>query len=212
MGEEGSITAVPQSDLYQLGLLLWRIASENYSLRPIFYQAADCTTKSDMACTDPHTDQFQLPKIGEPVPGYLEKIIAACRNKNPNKRPPAWKLLEMFPPMTEVNINPKKAMITNDTPQHSFSTSAEQSTVQDCLVRNYFVSPEECYKKYYQAIECDICGRRTSEHFFHCSICESGDFDLCPQCFSQGVRCLDPDHFLREISVGITKDISEECK
>ena len=75
MAVEGILPATPQTDIYQLGLLLWRIA-KGY-----------CAQVSSA----------QLPSPGPGTPQYLEEIISACRRENPHQRPAAWELAGMFP-------------------------------------------------------------------------------------------------------------------
>lgn len=38
-------------------------------------------------------------------------------------------------------------------------------------------------------IDCNRCGRSISNDHHHCSICENGDYDLCPQCVAAGATC-----------------------
>jgi hypothetical protein len=72
---EGKISATPQTDIYQLGLLIWRIASQTRPWK--FCQFSGCTTHENKFCIEPHTDPIQLPHLGEHVPQYLKDIIAA---------------------------------------------------------------------------------------------------------------------------------------
>lgn len=55
--------------------------------------------------------------------------------------------------------------------------------------------PEQCEIWGYR-VACDVCASRTTQHHFHCSICISGDYNLCPKCVSHGAHCLDNAHYL----------------
>ena len=65
---------------------------------------------------------------------------------------------------------------------------------------------EDCFERYCYDVRCNICGGQTSQRCFHCSTCMSGNFDLCPQCFSEGVHCLEDDYYLREIWDGTNEE------
>ncbi|KAE8365200.1 ankyrin repeat-containing domain protein [Aspergillus caelatus] len=43
---------------------------------------------------------------------------------------------------------------------------------------------------------CDVCTRRISDGsaYYHCTICNSDDFDICLECSGTGVQCLDSSH------------------
>jgi hypothetical protein len=215
----GSITALPHTDIYQLGLLLWRIAANKSSrLRSGFCKIAGCTTKAGTVCTEPHADPVQLPSPGEHTPEYLREVIAACRAESADERPPAWKLLEMFPPMAEDNANLTKAVDDGGIihPSDHQDISIEGGTAKDHASQqmstrpgppaectpNHFTRLEEFLERYNREVNCDICGERTSQHYFRCRICATANYDFCPRCFFQGAHCLECDHYLREYSEG----------
>jgi next-to-BRCA1 protein 1 len=43
---------------------------------------------------------------------------------------------------------------------------------------------------------CNHCDQAMENEHFHCSICESGDYDLCPSCVNAGVHCPGYDHWM----------------
>ncbi|PYH76045.1 ZZ type zinc finger domain protein, partial [Aspergillus uvarum CBS 121591] len=45
-------------------------------------------------------------------------------------------------------------------------------------------------------IDCNRCGLSIPNEHYHCSICDDGDYDLCPQCVSSGATCLNEEHWL----------------
>ncbi|PYH90553.1 ZZ type zinc finger domain protein [Aspergillus ellipticus CBS 707.79] len=45
-------------------------------------------------------------------------------------------------------------------------------------------------------IDCNHCGRSIANEHYHCSICDDGDYDLCPLCVDSGVTCLNEEHWL----------------
>jgi len=43
---------------------------------------------------------------------------------------------------------------------------------------------------------CDICilGILEKDTYYHCSVCNNGDFDICKECFAMKAHCLDKSH------------------
>ncbi|PSR91976.1 hypothetical protein BD289DRAFT_496919 [Coniella lustricola] len=46
------------------------------------------------------------------------------------------------------------------------------------------------------AVCCNICERTIPDAHFHCSTCDEGDFDLCPECVELGHTCYNSEHWL----------------
>jgi serine/threonine protein kinase len=184
---EGKISATPHTDIYQLGLLLWRIAYQPKSWR--FCKLSGCTTDETTFCIEPHTDPIQLPPLDEKAPQYLKEVIAACRAENPYHRPAARELLELFPQDVGTELIRDSGILDANLDQVSPKTPPKK------LIRRL----EEVQELYGPGVvTCDLCGRVASKHYFHCSICASANFDICFQCFDDGGQCLEPDHYLRE--------------
>ncbi|KAJ5469487.1 hypothetical protein N7539_009105 [Penicillium diatomitis] len=61
-------------------------------------------------------------------------------------------------------------------------------------------------------IDCNHCGRSIANEHYHCSICESGDYDLCPECVEQGTSCRSDSHWLikRMVVDGIVTNSTTE--
>jgi hypothetical protein len=173
-------TACAESDLYQLGLLLWCVIGYRpYGPTNYFPYCATngCRGITDGVCSEPfsHSIQLPLPKqdtTGQLIPQYMENIIAACRQERPHRRPPAWQLLEKLPQFVE-----------SETRQRPPS---------------YVTQPEECSGLYGGAIICDNCIRLTTKHYFDCENGHTNSFELCPDCFKMGRHCSDSQHILAE--------------
>ncbi|KAI1328352.1 hypothetical protein F5Y16DRAFT_369478 [Xylariaceae sp. FL0255] len=176
----------PEADIFQLGLLLWRIVALEFTDHRGFCIAAGCNN-AESACFDAHVDPVDLPPL-EHCPRYLEEIIAACRRENPEDRPPARELLRMFKSHTVSGLDPITTTDDNDTALRFIST------------------PEECDELYGNFCYCDICEARTDNLHFKCMTCMMGDFSLCPRCLAAGFHCLDPEHYL----YGSSKEINED--
>ncbi|KAL1966005.1 hypothetical protein VTN77DRAFT_4945 [Rasamsonia byssochlamydoides] len=61
-------------------------------------------------------------------------------------------------------------------------------------------------------IDCNNCGRSIPGEHYHCSICDDGDYDLCPACVDAGVTCHGEDHWLikRLVQNGIVTNSTTE--
>ncbi|KAL8789478.1 MAG: hypothetical protein Q9195_006803 [Heterodermia aff. obscurata] len=119
---------------------------------------------------------WYLKKLPESVPSYYREIVNACRAQDPNARPAARRLLERFPPTSET-------VFTNREPDDPKST--DLAVIGGSLIGT--VNCDKCRSRYLQL------------PFFHCNICETGDFDLCWACYEKGVHCYNVGHSLVEM-------------
>jgi hypothetical protein len=212
------IEATAETDIYQLGLQLWHIAAgQNSGSCTMFCHLAGCISAAGEPCTDSHADPIQLPSPAADAPPYLLEVIAACRAENPHKRTPASELLRMFPILDEDNEAQGQSswLSVEESVNHSSpgeypnclssqkenaprNVTAGKALFDGSSQRIHLTTPEECADKFAHRVNCDICGLRTTQHYFHCPLCDSGDFDLCPSCFHNQVHCPEPDHYLHE--------------
>lgn len=180
-GVELPIQATPESDLFQLGLVLWRIAGNKLSEdRTEFCLSYGCQTPVDVICHDPHTDPIALPMTEYEFTAEMRRIINICRSENPRQRLPAQDLLMMFSKPSPVTL--------------------KRDRIQDSLIPN--IGPEEYLERWSSSCGCDNCGRDCSDHHFHCTICQSNDFDLCEYCVATGCHCFNEQHRLIEFRTG----------
>ena len=122
-------------------------------------------------CTATHADPVELPKCHDRTPVYLRDIIRDCRLPDPQSRVSTSDL----------------AHLLRSTPQ-PIITPAE---IQQALMP--YVNSEIGFV---HAVYCDECGNLATEVHFHCNLCASGNYDICPACFEIGSRCLVPEHRL----------------
>lgn len=183
---EDTLPATCYTDLYQLGLLLWRVAAHVSSPQMAWCRLAGCTARNE-ECNEPHSEPVQLPPTGPEIPEYIDKIISACRVEDPNQRPPAAELLDMFPTDPVEAEGPGSAI--RGTIPHN--VAAERSSSSQQL--------REAFELYSHIYYCDVCGEMCSEQVFHCLVCSDGNYDLCLDCFSKGEHCLDSSHYLQEM-------------
>ena len=175
--------ALPETDLYQMGFVLWRIlVGQTSSTLRAFCDIAGCSSD----CDRPHA-MSKIPFYRDEQPEkYLMDIIAECRAEDPALRSPAYILLQRFPQsdsLLDDDSNP--ATLKNERKEENLSL-------------------DECTALMGLLITCDRCGKFTAEHGFTCKICNLGDYDICPECLhSRGLHCLDKTHCLKEFYIGM---------
>ncbi|KAI0154458.1 hypothetical protein GGR57DRAFT_115608 [Xylariaceae sp. FL1272] len=179
------IKASPAGDIFQLGLLLWRVIALDFGFSHSFCKAVGCSQAS-LECTKPHADPVQLPPL-ESCPSYLVNIITACRVANPDERLPAWQLLELYDP----------EIVEELVKMEIFDQGSHPKRLRRV---------EDCEELYHITRQCNVCRAETTGHSFKCTTCDAGDFDMCPSCFARGVHCYDAAHYLREHSTETTRD------
>ncbi|KAH7343030.1 hypothetical protein BKA65DRAFT_552634 [Rhexocercosporidium sp. MPI-PUGE-AT-0058] len=95
-GSRGELMDVtPRCDIFQLGMALWLIASNQLPLNGLHFVKNTSLNVSTSFCDQ--SNIIALPPLSDEVPQYYKDIIAACRSVDPNSRPTARKLQKMFP-------------------------------------------------------------------------------------------------------------------
>lgn len=56
--------------------------------------------------------------------------------------------------------------------------------------------PKEAAPQCSWVVYCNECNQPMEDEHFHCSICDNGDYDLCPSCVDQGVHCPGSGHWM----------------
>jgi serine/threonine protein kinase len=166
-----------KTDIFHLGLILWLLAenSPRTTASPVCIRER-CDEVAGRCCDESHSDPITLPKLPESTPNYYRKIVDACRAKSPNDRPAARRLLELFPSISE------------STPSR-YKTSDPETTDLSVMGRSLV-----------GIVDCDRCRKRDIQlPFFHCIVCEIGDFDICSACYDRGAHCYETDHLLVEM-------------
>lgn len=98
------------------------------------------------------------------------------------------KLMQTIRARSRVRPNPEKAVET--------SKPTAPVMKQDEEAKDAEVAGQQEYTKRPFTVCCNSCDRAVPEAHFHCSICDDGDFDLCPECVNRGVSCYGDGHWL----------------
>jgi serine/threonine protein kinase len=92
----GQIPTV-QSDLFQLGLLVWMLAENDFNRLCVFCRKSGCQSFPHYRCMADHANPVDLPICGPEVPAYVDEIIGHCRQGQPSQRKSACALLALLP-------------------------------------------------------------------------------------------------------------------
>jgi hypothetical protein len=92
----GQIPTV-QSDLFQLGLLVWMLAENDFNRVCIFCRKSGCQSFPHYRCMADYANPVDLPYCGPEAPAYVNEIIDHCRQGQPSHRKSARALLALLP-------------------------------------------------------------------------------------------------------------------
>jgi serine/threonine protein kinase len=183
------IPALPETDIYQLGLFLWRIMTPSHlHVEASWNKTLDCKMKF----------KNDLKLLREDIPQYIQDIITACRAENPHERPPARELLVKFPIRTEESLEPQSQARAQEEEKTNPALAQE---MQDNSTGRPTTSTEARIRKgWAQKWICNLCQEGESETCYICPTCSAGDFGLCINCFSRGNHCRDNMHYLYKMN------------
>lgn len=167
---EQSLTV--HSDIFRLGLQVYMLAENIWTVDDQFCDKARCTTRPRIRCAAKHRNPAGLPLCRGDLPAYINTIVSHCRQEQQHLRKPAPELLKLLP------CDGCTTVPTADYPTPYLTRAG----ALQCL--------------FFLKIYCDECGALTTDSHYRCDICFQGDFDLCPQCVAAGVSSLDRSHRL----------------
>ena len=168
-----------KTDLFHLGIVFWHLA-ENVSRNPWTAPACvreGCDKQQSKSCWAVHKNPIRLPELSEEIPEYFRHIVNLCRAEDPNDRPPAWKLLEMFP----------------STGESYYTGRLDQRP--EAIDLGYL--KRTCRSPRY----CDQCLENVQRTVFRCNVCRASNFHLCRACYDKDMHCSNKEHFLIELQL-----------
>ena len=174
--ENQSARVTSKADIFHIGQLLWLLAENSPRTNNSPICIRERCNERGVCSKNSHIEPICLPRLPESIPQYYRDIIDACRAENPNDRPAARTLLEMFPPTDEPSSYPTAGL------DHE---STELSVLGKGLLG--YVSCDNCRKPY------------LTLPIYHCNVCQIGDFDICQACYDLGAHCEDLEHYLVEM-------------
>lgn len=138
-------------------------------------------------------------------PGYLETVLSLPAQTNPG-----------FKSILESTRQPQPTCSIPGAfdPGEAFAEPAPRPTPREVQLSKATLPSFHDFSAGSFSIDCNYCSKSIPNEHYHCSICEQGDFDLCPACVDAGVTCDGEDHWLikRFIRNGtVIPSVTETC-
>ncbi|GLI77099.1 hypothetical protein PoHVEF18_005382 [Penicillium ochrochloron] len=182
----------------------------NPSVYKQLYRAAKAKSKLRIKATvvaslAPGPSDFSIPEPSSQNPprySYLETVLSS---PIPMAHP------ETLPTTSE--------LATNSIEIDAFQPQSTQTTMQPPRYRDFEAEDKIRFPVISHSspngmfcIDCNNCGRSIANEHYHCSICEYGDYDVCPQCIEAGASCRSDGHWLikRMVVNGIVTNSTTE--
>lgn len=185
-----------------------RLDSDNFAVYKQLYRAAKAKSKLRIKATTVDSSASVQPST-QPQPltdelfptrhSYLETVLSS---PIPVAQP------ETLPSTSETtlpsNLTAPSINLASDQP-HYRDFDMEQDKLRFPVISHNSPSGMFC-------IDCNNCGRSIANEHYHCSICEYGDYDLCPQCVDAGASCRGEGHWLikRVVEGGLVTNSTTE--
>ena len=160
-----------QTDVFQLGMVLWLLMEHVPKSLGHFCAKSGCKHLPRSTCMATHANPVELPKCRENVPAYLCDIIIACRLPDPSSRVSTSELADVL----------------CSSPQPDDTTAEIKQALMPYISSGI---------DFDRTIYCDVCCAVTTELHFHCSLCISGEYAICPACYEKEPHCLVLGHRL----------------
>ena len=191
--------------------------SNNPAIYKQLYRAAKAKLKLRLKATiiSPETQKtFPTSNVmdEQPTSAKVEKSPSPPQKAQPESRPSYMDTVLSYPPQPAPPSLPPYDLYATYRPGsfRSTSLSTAMSFTNDAVVMppvstttplstnipNFHDYPSGAF-----CIDCNNCGKSIPNEHYHCSICDTGDFDLCQGCVDRGVTCDGEEHWLIKRSI-----------
>lgn len=122
-------------------MILWILAEGQPYLLPV--NAYECRKNGCQSkdCREEYSNPIDLPELVGDIPQYWKDIICACRKHDPRHRPPAWKLLEKFPPEFDSKLSPSRFSTAEGAMLKGEDLNLLFQRVDHSVICNLYVTP-----------------------------------------------------------------------
>lgn len=171
-----------------------RLDSDNTAVYKQLFRAAKAKSKLRIKVTTigtsvPAPTQVSASETSPPRHNYLETVLTS---PIPVAYPETLTTTTITPATTSQptssDIPPSSLSSPSNQPQYR-SFDMEENKRHFSTIAHTSPSGMFC-------IDCNNCGGSIANEHYHCSICEHGDYDLCPECLDAGASCLGEGHWL----------------
>lgn len=163
---------------------LHRLSSDTLS-PPVMAQASPVIARSPIPCPPPLERKFEVEAVRvSPIsPLMTNNADAEDKGEAPVPRSFTARQSTETPHATSVSV------LT--TSPGFFSGLAAASRNADLAFRPKLESVQTSWVVY-----CNNCNLPMEDEHYHCSICDNGDYDLCPSCVDSGIHCPGTGHWM----------------
>ncbi|KAJ5692117.1 Zinc finger ZZ-type [Penicillium macrosclerotiorum] len=151
-----------------------RLDCDNIAVYKQLYRAAKAKSKLRIKANPPRHNYLET-VLSSPIPVACTEALPTTSESNP---------VSAFEPS-----QPQAGLVdANNEPRYR-DFDMEQDNLRFPVISHRSFNGMFC-------IDCNNCGRSIANDHYHCSICEYGDYDLCPQCVDDGASCRGEGHWL----------------
>ncbi|KAJ5335400.1 hypothetical protein N7452_007803 [Penicillium brevicompactum] len=160
-----------------------RLDCDNVGVYKQLYRAAKAKSKLRIKVSTLDTSSTPIPseptmEFNQPRHNYLETVLSPAATSTPPNMPPVETAPTLHHEKQHTYGQPRFRSFEMEADKHQFPVISHNS-------------PNGMF-----CIDCNKCGRSIANGHYHCSICENGDYDLCPQCVTAGATCGGDGHWL----------------
>lgn len=163
---------------------VWELANARAvtDLGNTFYQLATHVRKEHctcgrMGCLRTNSIQIPghkiLPSAGPPTPAYFREVVDRCRHAENCLKPTIEEVRNIF--------------------EENCKHEPDKTELLRFMRRFRGLEIERMGRLW---TTCNWCGKAMFDKYYHCFVCNFGDFDLCLDCKARGCHCDDPEHKL----------------
>ncbi|KAH9873160.1 hypothetical protein J1614_005558 [Plenodomus biglobosus] len=120
--------------------------------------------------------------------------ISSALAQSPNTRAPAPKFEPISPssPTKLADTEGEAPVPRSFTARHTFFNNLASANFDGGLA--FRPKPLDACTSW--VVYCNNCNHPMEDEHFHCSVCDGGDYDLCPDCVDSGIHCPGKGHWM----------------
>ncbi|KAK3392094.1 hypothetical protein B0T20DRAFT_362249 [Sordaria brevicollis] len=179
----------------KLKLRVSRVMPETPALPPTPEAPQVTTTAPKPASVEAESTETE--SESNPTSSEYQETTEAIQSTESDAKPVAKTFEDLQAQRCDIITRVNKAMdrIEDLQARLPFARAASEASMPISTMSNSGTQDSTSTRSGY-AVCCNSCDVNIPYEHYHCSICDDGDFDLCPGCYSQGVICHHPDHVL----------------
>lgn len=126
------------------------------------------------------------------APSETDPLATEPSESSPAPAPACAEVADSRPSDERFAAAMARLQLTPQERDETIATTQKETTDSTVTTSSVCVAP----KAGNFAVCCNNCDRTIPDVHYHCSTCDEGDFDLCPNCVEKGVICHNSDHWM----------------